>query len=102
MQCGNNALVRRTPWAGACCPARAKPLMGEDTIREGFLWNPTDAGYAMVAVAKLVLDGKPITDGVDIPGLGNAAVDAAGKQIKVDKIMRINKETIDGLVAQGL
>ena len=42
----------------------------------------TDAGYAMVAVAKLVLDGKPITEGVEIPGLGKAAVDVPGKQIK--------------------
>jgi simple sugar transport system substrate-binding protein len=37
-----------------------------------------------------------------VPGLGKAAVDVAGKQIKVDKIMRINKETIDGLIAGGL
>ena len=81
--------------------AKRKGLV-DDIIREGFLWNPTDAGYAMVAVAKLVLDGKPITDGVDVPGLGKAAVDVAGKQIKVDKIMRINKETIDGLIAGGL
>jgi simple sugar transport system substrate-binding protein len=56
----------------------------------------------MVAVAKLVLDGKPITEGVEIPGLGKAAADVPGKQIKVDKIMQINKETIDGLIAQGL
>ena len=44
----------------------------DGTIREGFLWNPTDAGYAMVAVAKLVLDGKAIEDGVEVPGLGKA------------------------------
>ena len=87
---------------GTVLPSQAKSLIADDTIREGFLWNPTDAGYAMVAVAKLVLDGKPITDGVDVPGLGKAAVDVAGKQIKVDKIMRINKETIDGLIAGGL
>ena len=37
---------------------------------------------------QLVLDGKAITDGVEVPGLGKAAVDVAGKQIKVDKIMR--------------
>jgi simple sugar transport system substrate-binding protein len=49
-----------------------------------------------------VLDGKSITDGVEVPGLGKAAVDVTGKQIKVDKIMRINKETIDGLISAGL
>ena len=41
---------------GTVLPSQAKSLITDDTIREGFLWNPTDAGYAMVAVAKLVLD----------------------------------------------
>lgn len=95
-------LGKKIAVVGTVLPSQAKSLIADDTIREGFLWNPTDAGYAMVAVAKLVLDGKPITDGVDVPGLGKAAVDVAGKQIKVDKIMRINKETIDGLIAGGL
>jgi len=83
-------------------PSQAKDLIADGIIREGFLWNPTDAGYAMVAVARLVLDGKPIKDGVDIPGLGKASVDVPGKLIKVDKIMRINNETIGGLIAGGL
>ena len=46
--------------------------------------------------ARLVLDGKEIKDGMEIPGLGKASVDVPGKLIKVDKIMRINNETIDG------
>src|SRR6266702_5007611 len=95
-------LGKKIAVVGTVLPSQAKSLIADDTIREGFLWNPTDAGYAMVAVAKLVLDRKPITDGVEVPGLGKAAVDVAGKQIKVDKIMRINKETIDGLISAGL
>jgi simple sugar transport system substrate-binding protein len=87
---------------GTVLPSQAKDLIADDIIREGFLWNPTDAGYAMVAVARLVLDGKEIKDGIEIPGLGKAAVDVPGKLIKVDKIMRINHETIDGLIAGGL
>ena len=87
---------------GTVLPSQAKDLIADGIIREGFLWNPTDAGYAMVAVARLVLDGKPIKDGVDIPGLGKASVDVPGKLIKVDKIMRINNETIAGLMAGGL
>ncbi|MHB2166752.1 substrate-binding domain-containing protein [Alsobacter sp. R-9] len=87
---------------GTVLPSQAKSLIMDGTIREGFLWNPTDAGYAMVAVAKLVLDGKEIKDGVEVPGLGKASVDVANKQIKVDKIMQINKQTVDGLIAQGL
>jgi hypothetical protein len=53
----------------------------------------------MVAVGRLVLDGTEMKDGMEIPGLGKASVDVPGKLIKVDKIMRINNETIDGLIA---
>lgn len=95
-------LAKKIAVVGTVLPSQAKALINDDIIREGFLWNPTDAGYAMVAVAKLVLDGKPITDGVEVPGLGKAEVDVANKQIKVDKIMRINKGTVDGLIAGGL
>jgi simple sugar transport system substrate-binding protein len=95
-------LGKKLAVVGTVLPSQAKDLIADGIIREGFLWNPTDAGYAMVAVARLVLDGKEITDGIDIPGLGKAAVDVPGKLIKVDKIMRINTETVDGLIAGGL
>jgi simple sugar transport system substrate-binding protein len=87
---------------GTVVPSQAKPLIMDGTIREGYLWNPTDAGYAMVAIAKLVLGGTPIVDGVEIPGLGKAVVDIDTKQIKVEKIMIVNKDTVDGLIKQGL
>jgi simple sugar transport system substrate-binding protein len=95
-------LGKKVAVVGTVLPSQAKDLIADGIIREGFLWNPTDAGYAMVAVARLLLDGKPIKDGVEIPGLGKAAVDVPGKLIKVDKIMRINNETITGLIAGGL
>jgi simple sugar transport system substrate-binding protein len=95
-------LGKKIAVVGTVLPSQAKDLIDEGIIREGFLWNPTDAGYAMVAVAKLVLDGTEIKDGVDIPGLGKASVDVPGKLIKVDKILQINKDTVDGLIAGGL
>ena len=95
-------LGKKIAIVGTVLPSQAKPLIMDGTIREGYLWNPTDAGYAMVAVGKLVMDGTPIVDGVEIPGLGKASVDVANKRIKVEKIMDINKQTIDGLIAQGL
>ncbi len=95
-------LGKKIAIVGTVLPSQAKPLIEDGTIREGYLWNPTDAGYAMVAVGKLVLDGTAIVDGVDIPGLGKASVDVENKRIKVEKIMVINKETVDGLIAQGL
>jgi simple sugar transport system substrate-binding protein len=95
-------LGKKIAIVGTVLPSQAKDLINDGIIREGFLWNPTDAGYAMIAVGRLVLDGKEIKDGVDIPGLGKASVDVPRKLIKVDKIMRINNETVDGLIAGGL
>jgi len=95
-------LGKRIAIVGPVLPSQAKGLIMDGTIREGFLWNPIDAGYAMVSLAKLVLDGKEITDGIEIPGQGKATVDAAGKLVMLDNIMRINKETVDGLIAAGL
>ena len=104
---GGNALRekhlgKKIAVVGTVLPSQAKPLLMDGDIRDGFLWNPVDAGYAMVAVAKLMLDGTPIDDGIEIPGLGKASVDVANKLIKVDKIMDINKDTVDSLIAQGL
>ena len=95
-------LAKKIAVVGTVLPSQAKDLIADGIVREGFLWNPTDAGYAMVAVAKLMLDGKEIKDGVEIPGLGKASVDVKGKLIKVDKIMRINNDTIAWLIAGGL
>ena len=95
-------LSKRVAVIGTVLPSQAKDLIMDGVIREGFMWNPTEAGFAMVAVARLVLDGTKIEDGMDVPGLGKATVDVPGKLIKVDKITHINKETVDGLIAQGL
>jgi simple sugar transport system substrate-binding protein len=95
-------LAKKIAIVGTALPSQAKPLIMDGTIREAYLWNPVDAGYAMVAFAKLLLDGKEIVDGIEVPGLGKASVDVANKWIKVDKIMDINKDTVDGFIAQGL
>jgi simple sugar transport system substrate-binding protein len=95
-------LGKKIAIVGTVLPSQAKALINEGIIREGFLWNPIDAGYAMVSLGKLVLDGKPITDGMDIPGVGKVAVDVEKKLVKADIIMKINKETVDGLIANGL
>jgi simple sugar transport system substrate-binding protein len=39
------------------------------------MWNPMEAGVAIVNVAKMVIDGKQITDGMEIPGMGKVSVD---------------------------
>jgi simple sugar transport system substrate-binding protein len=87
---------------GTCVPGQAKSLIHAGLIRECTLWNPIDSGYAMVAVARLMLDGKEIENGMEIPSVGVATVDPAKKSIQFDKMLEITKANVDGLVAQGL
>lgn len=60
-------------------------------IDKGYLWNPADAGYAMVAVAKQMLDGKAVTDGVNVKGLGDAEIDTEKRVVKFNKILEVDK-----------
>jgi simple sugar transport system substrate-binding protein len=87
---------------GTALPSQAKPLIEAGIIRASYLWNPIDAGYAMVSLGKIVLDGGAITDGMDIPGVGKVAVDAANKLVKADRILTIDKSSVDELVKLGL
>ncbi len=87
---------------GTAIPSQVKPLLMNGSVRECFVWSPKDAGFAMVAVASLTLKKADFHDGMDIPGLGHANVDVPGKLISVNRILTINKQTVDGLIAQGL
>ncbi|MGH7119410.1 MAG: substrate-binding domain-containing protein [Acetobacteraceae bacterium] len=87
---------------GTVVPSQAKPMIMDGTIREGFLWSPIDAGYAMTAVANRIFTNQPIESGFEVPGLGKANVDVANKIVAWNDILVINKKTIDGLIAQGL
>jgi simple sugar transport system substrate-binding protein len=87
---------------GTVVPSQAKPMIMDGTIKEGFLWSPIDAGYAMVAVASRIFKKQPIEEGFEVPGLGKAHVDAANKVVAWNDILTINKQTIDGLIKQGL
>lgn len=87
---------------GTVVPSQAKPMIMDGTIKEGFLWSPIDAGYAMVAVASRVLKKQPIEGGLEVEGLGKARVDKANRIVAWNDILTINKHTIDGLIKQGL
>lgn len=92
-------LQKKISIVGTVIPSQAKSLIEAGVIRQGFLWSPKDAGYAMVAVASLQLKGATFETGMDIPGMGKATVDTANKIISVDRILQFNKENIDSMIA---
>ena len=93
-------LQKKIAVVGTVIPSQGKPLLKAGVIRDGFLWSPKDAGYAMVAVASLVLKGATFETGMDIPGMGKATVDVPGKLISVDRILSFNAGNIDEIIKQ--
>ena len=87
---------------GACSPKQGRKLVKEGIIKVGYIWSPPEAGKAFVTVAKMVLDGKEITDGMEIPGLGKVSVDPQTRVIRAIKVLKIDKDTVDELAEMGL
>lgn len=84
---------------GPFIPSQGKDLMQAGAITRGFLWNPIDAGYAMVALGKHLAEGGAVTDGMDIAGLGAVQVEADISTIRANKMLDINPDTIEELAA---
>jgi simple sugar transport system substrate-binding protein len=82
---------------GPFIPSQGKDLMKAGAITRGFLWNPIDAGYAMVALGKVLAEGGTVTDGMDIAGLGAVQVEGDTKTIRANKMLDINPDSIDEL-----
>lgn len=89
--------VGKVTVVGPFIPSQGIKLMKEGAITRGFLWNPIDAGYAMVQLGKLLADGVEVTDGMDIPGLGPVKVEEETRTIRASKMLDINPDTIDEL-----
>lgn len=95
-------LAKKIALVGTTIPSQAKAHIMAGVIREGFLWSPKEAGLAMASVARLALDGVKFESGMNVPGLGKATIDSVNNVVMVDRILAINKTTIDDLIKLGL
>ena len=82
---------------GTVIPSHAAPYLKQGYMQHGFLWDPKDAGYAMVAVAKKMIDKEPVKEGMEIKGLGPANVDPKAKLVKFDAILDITADNAEKL-----
>jgi simple sugar transport system substrate-binding protein len=80
---------------GPFIPSQGLKLMKRGAITRGFLWNPIDSGYALVALGKTLVSGGKIKDGMELPGMGPCQVNAAMKVIRANKQIDLNPKTID-------
>lgn len=82
---------------GTVIPSHAVPYLTQGYMQHGFLWDPKDAGYALVAVAKKMIDKEPVKEGMEIKGLGPANVDPKAKLVKFDAILDITADNAEKL-----
>ena len=80
---------------GPFIPSQGVKLMKQGAITRGFLWNPIDSGYAMVALAKTLAAGGEIKDGINLPGMGPCQVDASTRVIRANKQIDLSPKTIE-------
>ncbi len=78
---------------GTVLPDHAASYLKDGSMQHGILWDPKDAGFAMTWIAKQIIEGKKITEGMTIPGLGKINLD--GDVIKVDAMIDITKDNVD-------
>jgi simple sugar transport system substrate-binding protein len=76
-------------------PGHAAPYLQDGSLDHGILWDPKDAGFGMVWMAKHLLEGGQITDGLEIPNIG--AIQLDGNVAVVDAMLDITAENAEDL-----
>ena len=77
-------------------PSQAAEYLKDGSMYASVLWDPGEAGYAMVYLSKLILDGKKGTIGpdLDIPTLGKP-YSVSGNTLVYDRPLVVTKDNVD-------
>ncbi len=78
---------------GTAMPTDSKPYLQDGSLDASLLWDPATLGYLTVYLAKAVLDGTPVTDGMDVPNVGKIVV--SGKDVVMGPPAVFTKENVD-------
>ncbi|WP_062228037.1 substrate-binding domain-containing protein [Aureimonas frigidaquae] len=87
---------------GPFSPGQGRTLVHDGILTGGFMWNPKQAGEVFVTLGTMLAKGEEVKDGMEIEGLGTVHPDVAKKNIIVDQLVTINKDTVDELAGLGL
>ncbi|MGI9333378.1 MAG: substrate-binding domain-containing protein [Gammaproteobacteria bacterium] len=87
---------------GPFSPGQGKRLVHDGILTGGFMWNPMEAGKVFVTMADMLHKGQAIEEGTEIPGLGKVVPDVSSRNIIVDQLVPLNKDTVDELAEMGL
>ncbi|MGQ9615463.1 MAG: substrate-binding domain-containing protein [Spirochaetota bacterium] len=77
---------------GDAIPSTVVPYLRTGAVDFAQLWDPKDAGYAMVYIAKQMIEGKKIESGMNIPGMGPISIQGKVISVNAIKLMRTAEE----------
>jgi len=81
---------------GNSTPNKMRPYIKEGVLQSFYLWDPRALGSLTVAVAKVLVDGKQVTDGMEVPGFGKITLSKSDpKTVIMAEPIRFTKENID-------
>jgi ABC-type sugar transport system substrate-binding protein len=66
---------------GTALPKDSLPYLQDGSLKVATLWDPGKLGYLSVSLAKMMLDGEKIKDGMDVPGVGKIRLWDDGKTV---------------------
>src|ERR1700724_4070128 len=75
---------------GTTSPNQAGQYLDDGSMTKSILWDPGEAGYAMVWLAKQVLDKKQVSEGTEIPTIGKIP-SLKGNTITYDRALILDK-----------
>lgn len=88
--------VGKVAVVGNSTPNKMRKYLKEGTLQSFYLWDPRALGSLTVAVAKLLVDGREITGGMEIPGFGKISLRPGdSKTVIMAQPIRFTKENID-------
>jgi simple sugar transport system substrate-binding protein len=93
---GEKGLIGKVAVIGTTSPNQAAQYLNDGSMSASILWDPAEAAYAMVYMAKLTLDGKKAMIGsdLDIPTLGKPLA-VKGNTLIYDRPLIVAKDNLD-------
>jgi simple sugar transport system substrate-binding protein len=89
-------LIGKMTVIGTTSPSQAAQYLKDGSMSVSILWDPAEAGYAMVYLAKMVLDGKKdqVNVNMEIPTLGKP-LSVKGNTLVYDRPLIVTKDNVD-------
>jgi len=81
---------------GNSTPGKMRPYIKDGILQSFYLWDPRELGALTVRLAKLMVDGQKLSDGMDLPGYGKIVISKQdGRTVIMADPIRFTKENID-------